>query len=119
MEQLRHAYEAQTGTSLIHDIERHTSGHFEYGLRGLVLGPSGFDVWLLHYATHHHMGADEELLIELLVDRKNEDIEALLAEYHRHYHKDLKHIIRNELHFKQKAIFNMILAVRFYQMCLI
>ena len=110
MEQLRKAFEAQVGKSLLHVIEKETSGWFEYGLRGLVLGPSGFDVWLLHRACHG-IGTHEDLLVEVLVGRTNEEIEMLKAEYQRTYHKELKRIVDGETSFKTERMFNMILAV--------
>jgi Annexin len=110
MEQLRKTFEAETGKTLVHVIEKETSHWFEYGLRGLVLGPLGFDVWLLHRACHG-AGTHEDLLTEVLVGRTNQEIEALKAEYHRVYHKDLVHVVRGELSMKTERMFNMILAV--------
>jgi annexin A7/11 len=113
MEQLRKAFEAQVGKPLVTVIEKETSGWFEYGLRGLVLGPLGFDVWLLHRACHG-AGTHENLLTEVLAGRTNEDIVALKAEYHRTYHHELDHVIRGELSMKTERMFNMILAVYLY-----
>ena len=48
MHALRRAYEANVGRSLIKTIEKETRGWFEWALRGLVLGPLGFDLWLLN-----------------------------------------------------------------------
>lgn len=109
MEQLRKAFEAQVGKSLIQVIEKETSGWFEYGLRGLVLGPLGFDVWLIHRGCHG-LGTHEDLLVEVLVGRTNEDIEMLKAEYRRIYHADLKRIVDGELSMKTERMFDMILA---------
>src|SRR6202022_4680682 len=50
MDQIRKTFDAQVGKSLLKVIEKETSGWFEYGLRGLILGPVGFDVWLIHRA---------------------------------------------------------------------
>ena len=110
MEQLRKAFEAQVGKPLVKVIEKETSGWFEYGLRGLVLGPLGFDVWLLHRACDG-AGTHEDLLTEVLAGRSNEDIVALKAEYQRTYHHELAHVIRGELSMKTERMFNMILAV--------
>jgi hypothetical protein len=112
MEQLRKAFEAQVGKPLVTVIEKETGGWFEYGLRGLVLGPVGFDVWLLHRACDG-AGTHEDILTEVLVGRTNEEIEAIKAEYQRVYHKNLLHVIQGELTFKTERMFNMILAVRF------
>ena len=110
MEQLRKAFEAQVGKPLVQVIEKETSGWFEYGLRGLVLGPVGFDVWLLHRACDG-AGTHEDILTEVLAGRTNEDIVTLKEEYQRTFHKDLAHIIRGELSMKTERMFNMMLAV--------
>lgn len=109
MEQLRKAFEAQVGKPLLAVIEKETSGWFEYGLRGLILGPVGFDVWLVHRACAG-AGTHEDLLTEILADRTNEEIETLKAEYTKVYHKNLTHVIQGELTFKTERMFNMMLA---------
>jgi annexin A7/11 len=110
MEQIRRAFESTVGKSLVSVIEKETSGWFEYGLRGLVLGPMGFDVWLVHRACAG-LGTHEDLLVEVLVGRSNEQLEALKAEYQRTYHKNLVHVVEGELSHKTKRMFNMILSV--------
>jgi annexin A7/11 len=110
MEQLRKAFEAQVGKPLLQVIEKETGGWFEYGLRGLVLGPTGLDVWLLQRASDG-AGTHEDLLTEVLSGRANEDIEAIKAEYHRLHRKSLEQVIRGELSMKTERMFNMILAV--------
>src|SRR5271170_6750596 len=112
MEQLRKAFEAQVGKSLLHVIEKETGGWFEYGLRGLVLGPLDFDVWLLHRGCHG-IGTHEDLLVEVLVGRTNEEIEMLKAEYSKTFHKDLKRAVDSETVMKTERMFNMILAVEY------
>ena len=110
MEQLRRSFESHVGKSLLAVIEKETSGYFEYGLRGLILGPLGFDVWLLHRACDG-AGTQEDILTEVLSGRTNEEIEAIKAEYHKVYHKDLVSVIQGELTFKTERMFNMMLAV--------
>jgi annexin A7/11 len=110
MTQLRKAYEAQTGESLVHVVTKDTGGWLEFGLRGLVLGPLAFDVWLVHHAGHG-VTANEDLLTEVLVGRTNEDLEMLKFEYRREFGKDLAHVVRAELHHHTRQMFNMVLAV--------
>ena len=38
---------AQVGRTLIDVVEKETKGDFEFALRGLVLGPLGWDLWLV------------------------------------------------------------------------
>jgi len=97
------------GKTLVHVIEKETSGWFEYGLRGLVLGPLGFDVWLVHRACAG-LGTHEDLLTEVLVGRTNEDLEMLKSEYHKVYKRDLDHVVRGEVSMKTERMFNMVLA---------
>ena len=110
MDQLRKAFEAQVGKPLLQVIEKETSGWLEYGLRGLVLGPIGFDVWLLHRACDG-VGTHEDILTDVLSGRSNEDIEAIKAEYYRLHRKPLEQVVRGELSMKTERMFNMILAV--------
>lgn len=110
MTDLRRAYEAQTGENLVDVVTKDTGGWLEFGLRGLVLGPLAFDVWLVHHAGHG-MTANEDLLTEVLVGRTNEDLEMLKMEYRREFGKDLAHVIRAELHHHTRQMFNMVLAV--------
>lgn len=97
------------GKTLVHVIEKETSEWFEYGLRGLVLGPLGFDVWLVHQACAG-LGTHEDLLTEVLVGRTNEDLEMLKAEYRKVYKRDLDHVVRGEVSMKTERMFNMVLA---------
>jgi annexin A7/11 len=110
MEQLRKSFESQVGKSLLQVIEKETSGWLEYGLRGLILGPVGFDVWLLNRACDG-AGTHEDILTEVLAGRTNEEMEAIKAEYHRVYHRNLVQVIQGELTFKTERMFNMMLAV--------
>jgi annexin A7/11 len=107
---LNKSFEAQVGKSLVHVIEKETSGWFEFGLRGLILGPAGFDVYLLHRACRG-AGTHEDILTEVLAGRSNVDVEILKGEYKRVYGGDLAHVIRGELSMKTERMFNMILAV--------
>lgn len=59
MHSLRRAYEANVGRSLMKTLEKETRGWFEWALRGLVLGPLGFDVWLLNHSMKG-IGSNEE-----------------------------------------------------------
>jgi annexin A7/11 len=110
MDQLRKSFEAQVGKPLLQVIEKETGGWFEYGLRGLILGPVGFDVWLLHRACQG-AGTHEDVLTEVLAGRTNEDVENIKAEYRKVYGKMLEQVIRGELSMKTERMFNMILAV--------
>ncbi|GAA5828111.1 hypothetical protein JCM11251_002594 [Rhodosporidiobolus azoricus] len=60
--------------------EKVFKGNFEYGFRGLLMGPLGWDVWLLQKALE---GAttNDTLLIDLLVSRTPSDLALLRAAY--------------------------------------
>ena len=112
---LNDAFEAETGKSIIHVLEKDSGGHFLYALRGLALGPLGFDVWLVHHACHgmgqHGMGHHEDILTEVLAGRPNAEIQALKAAYHKVFHVDLAHVVKKELTHHTERMFTMILAV--------
>lgn len=59
MSALTRAFQATTGREMISVIEKETKGNLEWGLRGLVLGPLGFDAWLVNRACAG-MGTHEE-----------------------------------------------------------
>ena len=112
---LNDAFEAETGKSIIHVLEKDSGGHFLYALRGLALGPLGFDVWLVHHACHgvgqHGMGHHEDILTEVLAGRPNSEIQALKAAYHKVFHAELAHVVKKELTHHTERMFTMILAV--------
>ena len=44
---------------MVRTIEKETRGWFEWALRGLCLGPLGWDVWLVEHAMKG-LGTNEE-----------------------------------------------------------
>ncbi|ODQ50097.1 Annexin, partial [Saitoella complicata NRRL Y-17804] len=105
------AFESQVGKPLMKVIESETSsrGYFQFGLRGLVLGPVAWEAWLLHRACSGP-GTKEVTLTELLLGRTDEEIFALKAEYERQFRKPVDKAIRGELSMKTERFFNMALA---------
>ncbi|KAL7413054.1 hypothetical protein BDY24DRAFT_390471 [Mrakia frigida] len=109
MHSLRRAYEANVGRSLMKTLEKETRGWFEWALRGLVLGPLGFDVWLLNHSMKG-IGSNEDLMTELLIGRTNSEINWLKAGYRAVYNKDLVSAVKGELSAKTERMFLMALT---------
>lgn len=63
-------FKASVGKELLYVLEKETSGYFEGALRAKVLGPLGYDVWLVHRACSG-AGTHEDLLNEVLLCRTN------------------------------------------------
>lgn len=72
----------------------HVGFAVEYGLRGLVLGPLNFDVWLIQKATESSAQNSTQVdaaLIDVLVARSPADMQLLRTAY-RHHLTKLKHV---------------------------
>ncbi|PWN53434.1 Annexin [Violaceomyces palustris] len=103
---LRHTFKAQVGKDLVTVLEKETSGWFENVLRAKVLGPVGFDVWLINRACQG-AGTHEDLLNEVLLARTNSEIHVLKQAYQATYGKNLEKVVEQELSFKTKRLFTM------------
>lgn len=106
IDSLSHAYKSTAGKGLLHQLEKETSGWFEAALRAKVLGPVGYDVWLVHRACQG-AGTHEDVLTEVLMNRSNAEMWALKRAYHAAYGKDMEKIVEGELSFKTKRMFVM------------
>ncbi|WWC93016.1 uncharacterized protein L201_007980 [Kwoniella dendrophila CBS 6074] len=109
MEVLSRTYEQTVGRTLKKTLEKELSGWLENTLVLLSLGPLGGDIHLLHRACAG-MGTHEDLLVELLLCRTNEEIFHLKEGYKRVYGKDLVSTVRGELSMKTERMFNMALS---------
>lgn len=77
-------------------VEKKIKSTLKDAIRAVVLGPLGFDVWLLNRATEG-FGTNEIFLFMVLLSRKNGDIEAIKGAYFAKYGKHLVEVIRKEL----------------------
>ncbi|KAL7417105.1 hypothetical protein BDY24DRAFT_426420 [Mrakia frigida] len=109
MHVLGKSFEAQVGRTLIDVVEKETKGDFEFALRGLVLGPLGWDLWLMDRACKG-FGTHEDLLTELLMTRTNLEIHTLKQAYKALLGSDVTNLVKGELSSKTERIFLMALA---------
>ena len=65
-------------------------------LRGLALGPLGYDVELLKKSMAG-VGTDEMCLTELILNRPQDELRLLIAAYKQRYGKDLVDAVKSEL----------------------
>jgi annexin A7/11 len=105
---IREAFNRIHHRSLEDDIKGETSGYFERGLVTLLRGPLVGDVKLLHEALHGP-GTKEKVLNDVLLGRSNADLRAIRGEYHRTFHQDLAQAVGNDLSFKTKRHFEIVL----------
>lgn len=103
-----HTFKATTGKDLLSELESETSGWFEAILRAKVLGPVGYDVWLVHRACDG-AGTHEDILNEVLLCRTNAEMWALKQAYRAMYGKDMERIVEGDLSLKTKRLFTMAL----------
>lgn len=108
MDAVSRQFKTSTGKDLMQNIEKEVSGWFEAALRAKVLGPVGFDVWLIHRACQG-AGTHEDVLNEVLLMRKNEEIWMLKQAYKAVYNKDMAKVVEGELSMKTKRMFLMAL----------
>lgn len=101
-------FKSTVGKDLLTVLEKETGGWFEACLRAKVLGPVGYDVWLVHRACDG-AGTHEDILNEVLLCRTNAEIHTLKQAYHATYHRDLDKVVEGELSMKTKRMFVMAL----------
>lgn len=102
------AYISTTGKSLLSQLEGETSGWFEAALRAKVLGPVGYDVWLVHRACDG-AGTHEDILNEVLLMRTNQEMHLLKEAYRATYGKRMEDVVSGDLSLKTKRLFTMAL----------
>lgn len=108
MNAVYHTFKGTTGKDLLDELESETSGWFEAALRAKVLGPVGYDVWLVNRAIKG-VGTHEDILNEVLLLRTNAEIWALKNAYRAKYNRDMERAIQDDLSFKTKRLFTMAL----------
>lgn len=109
MTKLRETYNTQFKRDLLKDLHSETSGHFREGLLGLARGPLDQDVYLAHHALSG-LGTKEHLLDDTLLGRSNADMKAIKFAFHKHYTRDLKAEVSQDLSLKTEKLFEYVLA---------
>ncbi|KAK9454781.1 hypothetical protein V1511DRAFT_511433 [Dipodascopsis uninucleata] len=108
MDVLRTAFLQTTTKSLKHVIEKETSGYFETALIQIVNGPLASDVENVNDAIAG-AGTNENMLNDIILSRSNSDLDMLKNAYQQRYHKNLAQEVSDDLSFKTKKMFEMVL----------
>ncbi|KAM3937693.1 annexin A1-like [Leptodactylus fuscus] len=87
-QQIKAAYQQQTGKSLDDAFKKALSSHLEEVVLGLMKTPAQFDAHNLKCAVKG-LGTDEDALIEILVSRNNHELREINKVYKEEFKKEL------------------------------
>ena len=79
-QQIRVAYKVCCGTDLLEDIDKNLSDNFQRTVRALFQRPAEYDAESLYYGMKG-LGTDEDVLIEILCTRSNEQLKKIIEEF--------------------------------------
>lgn len=98
-------YKTMFGRDIITDLESELSGNFREAIMGLFKAPAYYDAWSLNQAMQG-AGTKENVLIEILCTRTNQQIRDIVANYKQHFQRDLEKDITDDTsgHFKKLLI---------------
>uniref|UniRef100_A0A665W5V0 Annexin n=1 Tax=Echeneis naucrates TaxID=173247 RepID=A0A665W5V0_ECHNA len=94
-QEIRQAFKSLLGRDLMKDLKSELSKNLERLIIGLMLTPAEFDAKMMRKAMEG-AGTDEHALIEILVTRSNEEIQAMCAAYENAYKKSLEAAIQSD-----------------------
>ncbi|XP_061541936.1 annexin A6 isoform X1 [Phycodurus eques] len=94
-QEIRQTFKSLLGRDLIKDLKSELSKNLERLIIGLMLTPAEFDAKMMRKAIEG-AGTDEHALIEILVTRNNEEIQAMNAAYQEGYKKSLESAIQSD-----------------------
>ncbi|XP_061757920.1 annexin A6 isoform X2 [Nerophis ophidion] len=92
---IRQTFKSLLGRDLIKDLKSELSKNLERLVIGLMLTPAEFNAKMMKKAIEG-AGTDEHALIEILVTRSNEEIQAMNAAYQEAYKKSLEEEIQSD-----------------------
>lgn len=92
---IRQAFKSLLGRDLMADLKSELSKNLERLILGLMMTPPEFDAKMMKKAIEG-AGTDEHALIEILVTRNNEEIQAMCAAYQDAYKKSLEDAITSD-----------------------
>ena len=79
-QQIREAYKVCWGTDLLEDIDKNLSNNFKRTVRALFQRPAEYDAESLYYGMKG-LGTDEDVLIEILCTRSNDQLKQVIEEF--------------------------------------
>ncbi|XP_023139863.2 annexin A6 isoform X1 [Amphiprion ocellaris] len=94
-QEIRQAFKSLLGRDLMKDLKSELSKNLERLIIGLMLTPAEFNAKMMRKAMEG-AGTDEHALIEILVTRSNEEIQAMNAAYQDAYKKTLEEAIQSD-----------------------
>ncbi|XP_077389035.1 annexin A6 isoform X2 [Festucalex cinctus] len=92
---IRQTFKSLLGRDLMKDLKSELSKNLERLIIGLMLTPAEFDAKMMRKAIEG-AGTDEHALIEILVTRSNEEIQAMNAAYQEAYKQSLEAAIESD-----------------------
>ncbi|XP_018417771.1 PREDICTED: annexin A1-like [Nanorana parkeri] len=111
-QQIKAAYQQQTGKSLDDALKKALSSHLEEVVLALMKTPAQYDACSLKNAVKG-LGTDEDTLIEILVSRTNNEIREIIKVYKEEFKKDLSKDVASDTSGDfQKALLALIKAER-------
>ncbi|KAM6977963.1 annexin A6 isoform 2-T2 [Aplochiton taeniatus] len=94
-QEIRQTFKSLLGRDLLKDLKSELSKNLERVIIALMLTPAEFDAKMMRKAIEG-IGTDEHALIEILVTRSNQDIQAMNAAYQHAYKKTLEDDIQSD-----------------------
>uniref|UniRef100_UPI0037E8573A annexin A1-like n=1 Tax=Semicossyphus pulcher TaxID=241346 RepID=UPI0037E8573A len=94
-QKIKVVYEASTGERLEEALESALRRDLEDVTLALIMTPARFDAYELRQATKG-LGTDEDVLVEILATRTNEEIEEIKRVFKEEYETELEEVIRDE-----------------------
>uniref|UniRef100_A0A674MEK5 Annexin n=2 Tax=Takifugu rubripes TaxID=31033 RepID=A0A674MEK5_TAKRU len=94
-QEIRQTFKSLLGRDLMKDLKSELSKNLERLIIGLMLTPAEFDAKMMKKAMEG-AGTDEHALIEILVTRSNDEIQAMNAAYQAAYKKTLEEAIQSD-----------------------
>ncbi|XP_020495085.2 annexin A6 isoform X1 [Labrus bergylta] len=94
-QEIRQTFKSLLGRDLMKDLKSELSKNLERLVIGLMLTPAEFDAKMMKKAMEG-AGTDEHALIEILVTRSNEEIQAMNAAYQDGYKTSLEEAIQSD-----------------------
>ncbi|WPH03245.1 Annexin [Acrodontium crateriforme] len=103
------AFQQRHHRDLMKDVHGETSGHFREGLEAIIRGPLDQDCHALHESIKG-LGTKESAMNDVLLSRKNGDLEAIKQHYHHKYHRSLESDVQGDLSMKTERLFNLVIS---------
>uniref|UniRef100_A0A8C7ZK16 Annexin n=1 Tax=Oryzias sinensis TaxID=183150 RepID=A0A8C7ZK16_9TELE len=94
-QEIRQTFKSLLGRNLMKDLKSELSKNLERLIIGLMMTPAEFDAKMMKKAIEG-AGTDEHALIEILVTRSNEEIQAMNSAYQSAYNTSLEEDIQSD-----------------------